>query len=320
MRSKSKMSLTDIVVILACIITLIVTFDAVGRGSREHAKRIACQANLAVLGKGQLVYANDYDGMFTVQGGMGLHTWSTYTSGFADPMKNWEIPGNITVGASLYLLIREVDMDPKQFVCFGGGQVPYDGSNPSMLSLTELWDFGRYIEAAPMTPDTGSGNTHGPKNHVSYSYHMPYGPNGGVGFYAANNTKSSSFAVMADKNPWYDPKLIPPSMGAVPWQDSIRKMGPYYRVPSIQKWLIWVANSYPHQRLGQNVLFADGHCTFEETSDAGVDHDSIYTIRDFGGTEDAIRQGNTSIYYAIDNDIQPIGSTDSFLVNDDWRY
>ena len=48
----------------------------------------------------------------------------------------------MSIGASLYLLVREADVSPKSFVCGAGGQSAYDGKNPSDADLVELWDFG----------------------------------------------------------------------------------------------------------------------------------------------------------------------------------
>ena len=37
-------------------------------------------------------------------------------------------------------------------------------------------------------------------------------------------------------------------------------------------------NSRNHGGEGQNVLYADGHASFERTPTVGVDHDNIYTV------------------------------------------
>ena len=60
---------------------------------------------------------------------------------------------------------------------------------------------------------------------------MPYSSTGGKSSYAADGTSNASFAVMADKNPYLDPKISNPittAPSATTWQDSVYRMGVYY--------------------------------------------------------------------------------------------
>jgi prepilin-type processing-associated H-X9-DG protein len=213
-------------------------------------------------------------------------------------------------------LVREADVSPKSFICGGGGETDYEGENLLGLDITELWDFGMYLDTQPtLTPDDGKSRDHGPKNHVSYSFQMPYQAGGGVGRFAADGTRSAAFAVMADKNPWYDPKLDPPPVTA---DDYIDRVGPIaqYWLGSVQKWETQKANAQPHSRDGQNVLFGDGHSAYEKLSDVGVRHDNIY-MRRLDGTEKGIRQGDLVSGFGFNDSLEPRGTEDSFLVNDD---
>jgi prepilin-type processing-associated H-X9-DG protein len=280
-----------------------------------------CGTNLKGLGTAMMVYANDYDDEFPIQGGEGTPAWTTGTDEFFNPDKDWSTARGITVGASLYLLVREADVSPKSFVCPESEQTSFDGRNPLNSDITEMWDFGMYTANRVKRRDDGRGNTHGPKNHVSYSYQMPYGPNGGAGDYAADGTKSAAFAVMADKNPWYDPKLRTGTPTAKNCVDYVAAMGAYYENWDLEKWQVQVANAYPHDRQGQNVLFGDGHSAYEKVTDVGVKHDNIYTRRGIGGSEGDIRIGDAGemARYTVDNAWQPRDDQDSFLVNDDSR-
>jgi len=82
-----------------------------------------------------------------------------------------------------------------------------------------------------------------------------------------------------------------------------------------------VAAAYAHSREGQNVLYADGHTSFEKTSDVGINRDNIYTRGGEGDSDDARRIGDPDemVKYTVDNSWQPRDVNDSFLVNDDSR-
>jgi len=225
---KKGFTLIELLVVIAIIAMLLAILMPALNKVKKIAQRVVCGTNLKGLGTAQVVYANDYEDAFAVQSGT---TWDIAIGGFQNPGKIWPSPGAVTVGCSLYLLVREADVSPKSFVCGAGGQTPYEGENSGGLDITELWDFGVYVaDVASATPDTGQSQDHGPKNHVSYSYQMPYGVNGGVGRYAADGTRSASFAVMADKNPWYDPKLLPQAgINAQNYMDHVRFMAPYFQ-------------------------------------------------------------------------------------------
>ena len=321
---KKGFTLIELLVVIAIIAMLLAILMPALNKVKKIAQRVVCGTNLKGLGTAQTVYANDYDDAYTVQGGQGSHTWGPgipVTDGFAAASKDWT-DQNITVGASLYLLVREADVSPKSFVCGAGGQTDYEGENPQNRDITELWDFGSWQTGAT-DPDIGKGPTHGPKGHVSYSFQMPYGDDGRAGRHAADGTKSAAFAVMADKNPWFDPKLQegpPPSGGwtQANFADYVGPLASYWTDTGMEKFKIQRANSYPHSREGQNVLFGDGHASYEKTSDIGVKHDNIYTIR-VDGTEDGTRRGDP-IFQGINvSTATNLTSNDSYLVNDDMR-
>lgn len=150
---------------------------------------------------------------------------------------------------------------------------------------------------------------------------MPYGPNGGAGDYAADGTKSAAFAVMADKNPWYDPKLTADTVDTENWVTKVAELTENWGGQAVLKYLTQVANSKLHDRIGQNVMYGDGHNAYEQRSDVGIRHDNIYTRRGIGGGDGDIRIGDAGkmARYTVDNAWQPRDAEDSFLVNDDSR-
>lgn len=321
MQNRKALTRLDVVITIVIIVVLLAVFMPRLHVGLKPASRMICGTNLKGLGTAQVVYANDYDDKFAIQGGEGTPAWTTGTDEYFNPDKDWSKAKGITVGASLYLLVREADVSPTSFVCPQSEQTAFDGRNPLNSNITEMWDFGMFTTDRVKRHDYGVGKKHGPKNHVSYSYQMPYGPNGGAGDYAADGIKSAAFAVMADKNPWYDPKLHTGTPTAKKWADYVAIMGAYFIDPRLEKWEIQHANAYPHSRNGQNVMYADGHASYEKTSDVGVKHDNIYTRQGAGESDKDIRIGNADemARYTVDNAWQPRDDQDSFLVNDDSR-
>jgi len=317
-------TLIELLVVIAIIAMLLAILMPALNKVKKIAQRVICGTNLKGLGTAQNVYANDYEDQFAKQGGTMQLTWANTTGAWFDPAAGWQTGGqrNITVGASLYLLVREADVSPKSFVCPSGGQTAYEGEMPTNATqqpdLVELWDFG------------GTGINKGPRNCVSYSYQDPYGR------YAASGSATASFAMMADKNPYFDPKLqwsTPDPALADTWTSYVLRI-PKYWLSNTQweKWQLQAGNAYPHSREGQNVLFGDGHSAFEKTSDVGVRNDNIYTKQ--AATPDTdnayVRCGltNRSNWYSsgvcqvadVQNGqgLEPTTAEDSLLVNDDF--
>ena len=319
---KKGFTLIELLVVIAIIAMLLAILMPALNKVKKIAQRVVCGTNLKGLGTAQTVYANDYDDEYAVQGQSGKHEWYWITGAFDDTAKNWNsaATGKITIGASLYLLVREADVSPKSFVCPSGNETEYDGKNSMNLDIVQLWDFGNEYKAP------GSGY---PYQHVSYSYHMPYANGGGKSSLSANGSRSAAFAVMADKNPYFDPKNV--EIGSVTqdnFMDHVGPVGAYWDTTtgiSESDYRVKRANSASHAKEGQNVLFADGHNAYENTTDVGIKNDQIYVPRPTGAlTELQIRQGNVTIMGSGTSPaaghnaaIQPQGVEDSYLVNDD---
>ncbi|MBC8392183.1 MAG: type II secretion system protein [Deltaproteobacteria bacterium] len=313
---KKGFTLIELLVVIAIIAMLMAILLPALSKVKKIAARVICGTNLKGLGTAQAVYSQDYDDEYAIQSGRGSHTWDWATGGWQQVDKNWSEDDTITIGASLYLLVREADVSPKSFICPSGDETEYDGTNTKDLDLVQLWDFGN-----------GKNDTGYPYQHVSYSYQMPYDENGGKSRYAADGSSNASFAVMADKNLWFDPKIaIQGAAGATGanFTDHAARMQDYYSPDakySESSWRVKIANATQHGRDGQNVVYTDGHNEFQTTTDVGVQNDGIYTIQGGNGTdEDMIRRGNGGGMAGItahDASVQPVNSSDSLLVNDD---
>ncbi|MHC5139668.1 MAG: type II secretion system protein, partial [Planctomycetota bacterium] len=131
---KKGFTLIELLVVIAIIAMLLAILMPALNKVKKIAQRVVCGTNLKGLGTAQVVYANDYDDEYAVQGGGGAHTWGDATDAWFDPQKNWRTEiGRITVGASLFLLVREADVSTKSFLCPTGDQQEYEGENPDNL-------------------------------------------------------------------------------------------------------------------------------------------------------------------------------------------
>lgn len=318
---KKGFTLIELLVVIAIIAMLLAILMPALNKVKKIAARVVCGTNLKGLGTAQTVYANDYRGEYVVQGSKTNPTWSTdgsinYWAIATVPWGDSTQTPELTIGTSLYLLVREADVSPKSFVCPAGSEKVFDGKNTNMLDITQLWDFG------------GDGSTQNPTNSVSYSYHQPYrggdttpaGNNGKKSKYAASDTRSASFAMMADKSPFFDAKLsfntsatqsdftnfrAPLNLGAVPTDWT-----------SIDKWRVGVANAQPHDRDGQNVMYADGHNAYETRSDVGTKNDNIYTTWETATPGTVEKSWRIGAMGSTPQGCFPKSQDDSFLVND----
>ncbi|MCK4294351.1 MAG: hypothetical protein KAY65_14225 [Planctomycetes bacterium] len=248
------------------------------RRRRSTAYRLYCGTNLSGIGKAMLVYANDYDDELPRAAGPNSKwgatpDWQADTRSDAFGLTEGSA-GQASISASLFLLVKYVEITPKSFLCKGDREtaefIP-SKYGVRKKELIDLWEFG---------PD--------PTKHCSYTYHIPYGP------YPLTASSDPGLAVAADRNPWL------PSPGAKP-----RKFERFD--PAGDRKAIKAGNTIFHNEDGQNVLFMDGHTTFEKRSFCGVNDDNIYTSQN--ATD--IRKGALPTLTS-----QPAGPLDSLLVHD----
>ena len=143
--------------------------------------------------------------------------------------------------------------------------------------LHDLWDFGPWID-----------KENNPSTHCSYAYHWP------IDQYALTVASDPAKAVAADRNPWMEPNKRSDN----DWSDF--QTGVLQDITEDKK----KGNTIVHQDEGQNVLFLDGHVTFEKYPTCGIEDDNIYTRRNWGGG-----QIGEPTYGA------PANKKDSYLIN-----
>ena len=286
MQNRKALTLLDVVVTIVIIVVLLAVFMPRLHVGLKPASRVICGTNLKGLGTAHAVYANDYDDAYPQLPGEG--PWSK-DLGFDYHMLRPKFGAGgaqqrtgRSISASWYLLVREADVLPKEFVCPSSSQEAFDGENPTGLDITELWDFGS-----------------NPYKHVSYSMHNPYGK------FPADGTRNAAFAVAGDMSPWFlDGNIVAPGKNGEGPQLITDDWSINAQVERAQ---IQAANSSYHNHEGQNVSYGDGHSSYEKRSDVGVKHDGIYTYQSGGD----IRIGTNPTARDEGNDAR--SEEDSFL-------
>ena len=291
-RSNSR-GLTHIEIVFLALVSLFLLAVApvACRKARHDGGRVRCAANLMQIGKAMLVYANDYEGVLPHAGGRSTCWGQVRNWRAADRYDAFGIArayntgGDATISSCFYLLVKYADMAPGEFVCPGdAGTTTFKLSEvpdlPPDFELTDAWDFG---------PEA--------YRHCSYAYHMPFG------LYALTTAyHDPGMAVAADRNPWL--------------RSAAAEGTPFDRFkPDIAPWNATTeqarqGNSISHNQDGQNVLFLDGHVTFEERAYCGLDDDNIYTISTFPDTGDSFGTAPPPCHF------DPSNRSDSVLVHD----
>jgi prepilin-type N-terminal cleavage/methylation domain-containing protein len=297
-RKGKGFTLVELLVVIAIIALLMgILMPALAR-VRQIAFRMACGSNLSGIGKAMLIYSNDYDNEYPRAGYVGtiwqkkVISWSAPDRGTAFTGSSVPSgPGEATITSSFYNLIKYAEVTPKSFICKGEPtKKPFKASDmpgtPNMED-EDAWDFG------PHDP----GVNRYPSNHCSYSYHMPYNQR-----FLSTASSEPGMAVAADRNPHLDP--FTDASGFLVDNNNENPDGIKYSQ---------LGNAGAHQRDGQNVLFMDCHVDFEKRSYCGVDEDNIYTY--WSAVVPDKRQGMPPVCDAYDM-TQPIGKTDSLLVNE----
>jgi len=286
---KKGFTLVELLVVIAIIALLMgILMPALAR-VRQIAYRLYCGTNLSGIGKAMLIYSNDYDDEMPRAGGR--------TSVYAPTIANWQgatrdaafgmtagVGGAANITSCFYLLIKYSEVTPKSYLCKGdSGVTEFKPSDHAAAGaeLIDLWDFG--------TPPSQA--------HCSYAYHLPYG------VFALTSSSEPGMAVAADPNPWQNTSGTTARL-ATDWT----RFSTVFDRDSIKK-----GNAQTHQEDGQNVLFMDGHSSFEKSSRCGVDDDNIYTR----WTAATPPNKTNGIYPVVVNSTAvPGGRTDSWLVTD----
>jgi len=248
-------TLCDLLVVVALIPLLTVIVLACGTHNGEGSNRTKCASNLRQIGQAIQLYANENHGAYprTRLDLATAHqpTWGTGAPATQPFAPDGPRPNDVT--AALFLLLRTQDITSEVFTC--------------PMSNADKWDFDGADKTA-LNWSNWNGTT-GIGQHLSYSYQDPYPtPEAVMKGWKLNTSISADYAVAADINPGTN------TTGAGSSAQTVLQATASSRSGQIRG-----ANSPNHERDGQNVLYGDGHVTFEQTPFVGVQADNIYTSK-----------------------------------------
>lgn len=235
-------TLIELLVAIAIIgILLAIALPAMER-VRHMGYIAACASNLHQLGLAIAAYANENHGQLprtTYVPGAPLiaGTGTTSTDFFSATGPK---PNDVT--APFWLLARTQRLPTSLFIC------PYNDVNEFQ---------------ADTAPVSAQANFTDFKKNLGYSYDNPY-PDAATA--TANGPRARILAadhvLMADLNPGVS---------------DARHADAFKPTPTSSRRDVAYGNSGNHEREGQNVLFGDGHVSYETSCLVGVHRDNIYT-------------------------------------------
>jgi prepilin-type processing-associated H-X9-DG protein len=246
-RRRRGITYVEVLVIVLVIVFLVAIFLPIRQHPHRTANRVKCASNLRQIGQAILLYSNENHGAYPrtyakvpEAGVIITPTWGT-GAGSANPFGEHG-PADNDVSAALFLLLRTQDITSEVFTC------------PSSNAEKDLYGGG--TNAA-----TNRSNFTSVKQNLSYSYQNPY-PNAAAieRKFVLTNQVGAEFAVAADINP-----------GTANGKNVLKPIVTSSAAEMKQ------ANSNNHDGDGQNILYGDGHVSWESNPFAGVNRDNIYT-------------------------------------------
>jgi hypothetical protein len=279
---RKSLTLTETIVVVfisVFIILLLPNFH-----SHHSPRRGVCASNLKQIFTSMYTYGQDYNGAFpqVMPGEIIIgedKAVKNLKPGLPEnPFKDFPAGANHSVSENLWLLCRGEFSQSEIFIC---------PNAPEAGSRIDLKDgAGAGVECFVNFPWRDSGVT------ISYSFIQPWSRFG-------DTAKGSWDMWSADT----DPRLV---LGA----DANNGRQPDYKGKNNQlsfEEMKEKVNSTNHEGDGQNVMWGDGHVTFDKSSYAGINRDNIYTAVPESFTGES---GNTPGFL----NVRPKNITDSVLI------
>ena len=270
-KRRRAFTLIELLVVIAIIALLIsILLPSLSR-ARELSKRLVCGSNCKGIGTSAKIYANDNNERWMIPPFKGgevdengidyLNNRQSITPPATDPgevgferefdttSETPRFPNQgstaVSVTRAFWMMVRSGDMTVKQFVCPSGG-----GDEDDTESLDLYYDFQSY-------------------DNISYAYQVPFGPRETQPREGTDNR----MILAGDKGPFYlawEPD----------WDTAGRDGGPITLSDSPRNWRRFNSGNHggwPNGE-GQNMLYADGHNSFQRVPAVGIDNDNVYTV------------------------------------------
>ncbi|MBN1342649.1 MAG: prepilin-type N-terminal cleavage/methylation domain-containing protein [Phycisphaerae bacterium] len=258
---KKGFTLIELLVVVAIIALLIsILLPSLAR-ARELSKRAVCAANVRGIGQSCKIYANDFSeawplAPYSKSGFAGIGPIGLYRiGGGATPPANWWTTNAVrpSVGMCFWILIKSGNTTNKQFICPSSSDTADNTANPMTY-----YDFNN-------DPETTYGTG---EKFCSYGYQHPYGSAA-----IPSESRDPGMPMIADKCG----KTV---FGSAPWTtknpDFMNLLGltPPWEPADWKQ----VNSTHHSDGEGQNVLYQDGHASFEKKAACGM----AMTIRQDG--------------------------------------
>lgn len=200
-----------------------------------------CASNLRQIGLAIVMYSNENQGndpRTTYVAGAPLTEGTGFNA--TDPFQAGGPAAN-DLTAAPYLLLRAEHLPPEIFVC------PYNDATTYAVDTADPQQHCNFTDW---------------KMNLAYSFADPYPDAAAVDVgYRLTNHLRSDFPIAGDLNPGVKR----------PFADVTAAF------PNASSRVMEQANSLNHEQDGENVLFADGHVTWEQNCICGIGQDNIYT-------------------------------------------
>lgn len=296
MKRKGFTLIELMVVILVIGLLIAILGPALGE-AMESGRRVACLNNLKAFGTALNIYKSNNNQVMPMLGRGQDAAGNTTTADTIDTQN------------ALWLLVCAGQASPEAMIC------PSDkNKNPTtVLAYVKFSDtVGRDPTVAfPMVDGNGMYLVGGDRRCWSYSYQIP---NGHKGSPAADNQNAAKFAIMSDRAPWSSGAAGTGVLKLLTDEDTVAKAVATLTGTADKT----VYNSPNHGGAGQNVLFQDGHATWNGTPWCGIDSDNIFTVQSNVGATQTVAdriKGTAPVVTSTDAANNPASDNDSVLCN-----